>query len=682
MADWQPGQRATDPRARPPLPALPQFPGLRGYAALDRALRELGFRHAADLLRATPASPGGAPAAPPSPGQADEGFRVLDGLWFPGRGTLWRRVDLEYVQRVRDRWGASADPRGETAADLADTLETLLRDDPMGLRRLVLWQLGCRLLDGPGGPTGTSATALGVHSTEAGPLAAAVAADFPAAGPARTAAETINEIWPGPRLREALRVAVDLPAAPADHRLAGLLADLRASGAEADRLMGDALRRERDADPRAAAATWLRAARQAPDDPRARAGLLRAAVRVADGPHRTPAPAVVVEDDGRAVRLTWADREAAPQRRPRVGYQVVRIPGEATDEAVEVPLGDTATAVLDSDVPVGQPLRYAVLPVRRGRIAGTPRVTAPVVLTPEVADARAESVPEGVRLRWRADPSAADIRAVRRNGDPEHPGEPVPCHRDGLTDRPLPPGTYHYEVSCGYPGPDGELVWSAGRRVTAAAHLWPSPVEGLTVRHGDAAGPVRVECRPPARGQGRVVPWTSWPVRPGEDVSELVGRLPRTGGASAELAPPPGTRVRATAVSVLGDRAVSGPSVVIEHPGTVRNLTVHRPGRTHPAVRDRALVTFDWPDPAVLVLVEWEPVGGGPERMRVPRSRYRTERRVEIPVSDGEWRVTVTPLPRPDAVVVATGAAHAVLPAAPSRPWWPWWRRWRALWRT
>ncbi|NDZ84048.1 hypothetical protein G3I23_00445, partial [Streptomyces sp. SID10115] len=89
------------------------------------------------------------------------------------------------------------------------------------------------------------------------------------------------------------------------------------------------------------------------------------------------------------------------------------------------------------------------------------------------------------------------------------------------------------------------------------------------------------------------------------DVSDVVGgvdRIPATAvGAEshAELTPEPEQRMRVTAVSVLGGRAVSGPSLVIEHPAAIRGLRVRRVGT------DRAELRFDWPEPAVLVCVAW-----------------------------------------------------------------------------
>ncbi len=124
----------------------------------------------------------------------------------------------------------------------------------------------------------------------------------------------------------------------------------------------------------------------------------------------------------------------------------------------------------------------------------------------------------------------------------------VPCAHDRLLDTPLAPGTYTYEVRCGYRDPDGGLVWSRGVTIDARAERWPSPVEELTVRRYADGGRLTIAWRPPAVGDGVLLPWTAGPVPPGTDVSGLVGaadRIPATSvGAEscAELVPPPDRR--------------------------------------------------------------------------------------------------------------------------------------------
>ncbi|WP_055544058.1 hypothetical protein, partial [Streptomyces kanamyceticus] len=578
------------------------------------------------------------------------------------------------------------------AAALVDILETVVRDDPMGLRRLVLWELCCALRDGEGTPDEDAAVALGVHRGEAGPLADAVATGFPPAGPARHAAETLNDVWPGVRLRETERLLARLPLdsaypdGPADHRLTAFVDAVHARSRDVDRLTADGAALESTGALRASADAWLGALRVARDDAHAQTGLLRVAALLADDAFAPSDAAVRADVDDRSVRLSWCE---PPRGTSGTGYRVLRFPDGAPELAVETSAHESGPRAVDADAPVGRPLRYAVFPLRRDRLAGVPRVSAPVLLTPDVTELRADAVPDGLLLRWRPDPAAAEVRVTRSSTGADAAGwgagslVRVECEHDRLLDTPLAPGTYTYEVRCGYRDPDGGLEWSRGVDVTAHADPWPSPVEELTVRRDVDAGRVTIAWRPPDRGSGLLVPWTAGPVAPGTDLSGFVDRLPAAApGADTrvELVPRPRERVRMTAVSVLGERAVSGPSVVIEHPGVISDLAVRR------VARDRAELGFDWPEPAVLVLVAWSDGRLGGQR-RVPRSAYRAGSSVELPVSAAECAITVTPLARPDAVTLGTAPAHAVLPAAPppppppappTPPWWSaWWHRWR-----
>lgn len=728
MERWRPGARAegtsggTDGR-RLPLPVLPQFPGMRGFADLDSVISRLGFRHAADLLRGPAVEAGTSPFATLPKATTDDGFRILDGLWFPARGRAWTRVDLRHVQETAERWRTSADPRAGTAAALMDTMETVVRDDPMGPRRIVLWQVCRELKDRAGGPTAEAAEALGVHSTDAAALASAVAAGFMGKGPVRDAAESINEVWPGDRLREAQRIADLLPAQPTDHVLANLRTRLNDRAAAVDRLMAEARRLGTLGELRAATVSWLAAVRRAADDERAMAGLLGAATLLADERHSADArepvdSALRVTVERRAVTLGWTaarlPRDTARLGGP-VSYRVLRFMDGAPERTVEVPYTDSSFSVLDPDAPIGRRVRYAVLPLRRGQLAGVPRITAAVLLVPDVEEVRAVPVPDGVRLEWRAHPAATGFRALRsmprRAGQAEPSGEPtdgvpvdglmVPAGPKGFVDRPLRPGTYLYEISCGYPavpdlpGDGEELVWSPGLRVAATAVDWPSPVEDVTVQRLED-GTVTIDWRPPARGNGRLVEWPGPATTVGDDVSGTPAALSAPGEGPVSVVPEVRTRVRMTPVSVLGDRAVAGASVLVERPGTVADLTARR------TVPGTAELRFRWPEPAVLVLVAWEQEGRRQET-RVARSRYLAERRVEIPLTGRPCRVEVSAVPRPDAVSIPAVPATTSLPHLPepppqpprnsrglallSFPWtpWssggaprgrPWWRRW------
>lgn len=697
MAQWRPGRRTVwggsgeGAAARPPLPDLPCFPAMRGWTRLCEDLAALGFRHVADALRPPPASGRAAFGSPPRPG-GDNIFRVVDGLWFPGRGMRWVRVDEEYVRRARDGWPASGDPRADGAVIVVDTLGAYVRHDPMGLRRLLLWQLACLLRDGDAGPTEEAAADLGVHRDEAGYLAAAVALGFPEDGPARTAAEQLGELWPDPRLRRAERVAARVADTGRDPVLTHLLGELRAQRARVHQLTDRAARLAAGGSVRAAAKARFDALCRAADDPGVEAGLLGAAARAADvpggadtGPHLD----VVLEE--RTVRLGW------PPARPGAGpvtFRVVRFPDGAPGDVTELARldggdeGPQAPQHTEAEAPVGRPLRYAVVPLRRDLAAAVPLVSRAVVIAPDVSEVGVAPVPDGVRLRWKADPACTEVQ-VERRADGARAGwaDLVECERDGLRDVPLAAGAYTYEIRCAYRGPEDETVWSEGVRVPVRAEEWPEPVEDLVGRLVGDGDRVALTWRPPGRGLGTVLPWPTGPVRPGTDVSrrtELTRpQVPSGPEPSVEVAVPERSRVRMTAVSTLGDRAVTGPAVLVERPGTVRELTVHRIGA------DRAAARFEWPEPAVLVLLAWEG-GGRREERRVARSRFLADGHAEFPVTADGCRVTVSAVPRPDALVVPADAASAELPAVPvpprllpppaAPPAYTWWNRWRRWW--
>lgn len=722
---WRPGERVSSDEGapRPPLPDLPCLPAMRGYGRLCEGLDAFGFRHVADALRAPAAarhaSFGSLPQA-----ETDRGFRVLDGLWFTGRGNLWQRVDLDYVQKVRADWLASGDARANGAAGVVDTLEAYVRQEPMGLRRLLLWQLGCLLRDGSDGPTEEAAVALGVHRDEARHLAAAVAAGFPAAGAARQAAERLGDLWPGSRLRETERLVAQVHDTGRDPALTRLLESLHARSTEVARLTAGATRLTAGGSARAAASAWLGAARRAGDNAGIEAALLSAAAHSADTGQADTGARLDATVHERTVTLTWPP---ARSRASGVTYRLLRFPdgspGVATElgEGAAADAAGTADAVTpesadalvgagadsatgagsadrplrrtDADVPVGHPLRYAVVPVRRGLIAAVPLVSAPVVIAPDVAGVTVTPVPDGVRLRWIApDPACTAVSAHRIAGGA--PAVSVTCGRDGLLDVPLAPGDYTYEVRCGYPGPGEQSVWSPGVRVGARAEEWPGQVEDLTARFVGDGGRVALTWRPPGRGRSTVLPWRSVPLGPGADVSGRAGltvpESPAGPEPSVEVAVPERSRLRMTSVSVLGERTVTGPDVVVERLGVVRDLTAHR------ITADRAAVRFEWPEPAVLVVVTWEG-GGRREERRVARSRYLADQRVSFDVTPDAYRFTVAALPRPDALAVPADAAVVDLPEVPAPPrlllpalsgwspssfgrrarrrrWWPFWR--------
>ncbi|WP_165985621.1 hypothetical protein [Streptomyces sp. YIM 98790] len=708
---------------RPPLPDLPRYPAVPGYRSLERALRDLRCRHAAELLM-----PGGSPGRPaPARRAGDEGFLILDGLWLPGPGQTWDRGDAAYCARVRRDWEASGRRGAERAARVVRRLERLAAEQPAGLRRLVLYQLACLLHDRETGPSAEAAGELGVHASEAGPLAAAVAAagDFPGPGPVREAAEEIHQAWRERRLYAAAALARRLPEESPDQELAALTARLRGAREELAEWAAQARRLHAEGRPYQAMAVWLGICWTAADDPEAGEALRALAAgsgatgagaeqHAADAPGPVGGAASAAgagggerEGGGGAlaaapagagrrgggepvtgevlgaggVRLAWPGADAAEQ------WLVLRYAPAAPEQAVEALVARRGEDAVDSTAPLGRRVCYAVLPLRDGCPAGPARGSGPVAVAPGAHLLRGRAVPGGVRLTWRPLPGTREVRAVRSGGPADAPPVPVPCDLGELTDGPLPPGEYRYTVRCGYPDHTGGTVWSAGRQITVRALDWPEPVSGLTVRPPDESGRVTVFWPPPRRGQARLVRWHGWAAEPGRDVSAAVGRLPG-GGTLAGLAPQPadgpevpdggggvrlllpsGAAARLTVITELSGRAVAGDSAVVEKPGHPEDLTVRRGGDGR-----HAEIGFRWPEPALMVVVRWQSEDGAAGERILPRSRYRAGPRTRIPVGHGACRVTVAPVGRPDASVVVGGPATVELPRTPRAVyllrWW------------
>lgn len=121
------------------------------------------------------------------------------------------------------------------------------------------------------------------------------------------------------------------------------------------------------------------------------------------------------------------------------------------------------------------------------------------------------------------------------------------------------------------------------------------------------------------------------------------------------LFPPPGTVARVTAVAVLGERAVAGPSVRVEALRAVRGLRAERVPGGH------ARIDFDWPEGAGQVRVVREQDGRSAELL-VTRTAF-LRGGLSMPVGPGTVRVHATPVARPaEAVALPPAGAEVVLP--------------------
>ncbi|WP_143200438.1 hypothetical protein [Kitasatospora sp. CB01950] len=386
---------------------LPVIPAVVDFAGWQGELDDLGVPHPARALL-----PPGRLDAPPE-------FRVLDGLWFPARGHRWRRADPGYLAELADDWRQSADPRARTVLALLRRAEQALQLDPMGLRRLTLYQL-TELAPAERGSAEETLRRLGVHPAEAAALAAATTVR-PRVD--RTAAEGLWDTWTGRRLDEVGALLSRLPDAPSgDQVLDAVRHHHRSELADRDTLLGEAAVHAQHGERAAAVRCCLRAARIDRTDRRP----LLELVRIAEAAEQPPGPARLrAEPTATGVELRWSPFS---RRRPGgapVGYQVFRL--DATDlppgsrPAGPVRLGSTdRPELLDAAVPFGHRVRYAVVPVAADLPVGA------AVLGPTVVVA-----PPPTQLRLAPGRNAV---AVSRTPRPRRPGPspglaPVPADR-------------------------------------------------------------------------------------------------------------------------------------------------------------------------------------------------------------------------------------------------------------
>ncbi|GAA1986692.1 hypothetical protein [Catenulispora subtropica] len=668
--------------------SAPRFPGLRGYPVLKAGLATLGLRHLADLV---------APETPPFGAETDATgracFLVVDGIWI-GRPGLWRRLDHAAIAQVRAdaerRFGAHA----PTATELLGLLDAALDDYGDILRQALLYQLvdiAGRAAGRPGAVTEQQLTDLGVHSTEAAAVLVHVHASVRLDARAADAAERLADHVADRRLSQAARLLARLPADHGDWRLAQLAQDIEQRIGTANGFLAEARALEDDGDPEECATRYLQAARLVSDERHAHHGLLRSAIRLADS--RVAAAhdlQISATDEGLVLELRRS-READ------VSWSVLRLYDDATDGEPAFEDTDFAGSVTDTAVEFGRSVRYIAIPLRDGVIDAVPVATDRIRHTPEVQLPAVRDTPYGVQLSWRA-PDRADQVRVLRCGD--EAAVEVECQDDGALDAGVEEGDYEYRVQCGYVTTTG-TVWSDGVTVTVRVGRWPAPVRQMQVEVAkatemaeattvppDAADrglPLRIAWSAPEVGTADIAIWPYGATSLGSDISAFVRHRPvgvpgLTTLAAASESPEvrftarPGHTTRFLAVSTLGDRAVAGPSALVQVVPAPRDLRVSRPANTANTANtagtaNTATVEFSWPDPAVLVAVSWQ-VGGTTRRALLSRSRYPATG-FRIAVDRSACQITVEPLGRPDADLVVTSAATVLLPALPPpfRPW-------------
>lgn len=677
----------------------PRFPGVPGYPALARGLKDLGLRHLADLLAT------GKPFMAETDDTGRPRFRLLDGFWLARKGGRWQRVDSEAVRQVRPVVVKRFKGEGARADTLLDVLETIAgRDEgPALLRHVLIYQVIAAAQAAAGDPaavTDQHLEALGVHSAESSAVARLVRDAVPLSQLAAAAAEELADAVGAHRLGRARVLISRLPWDHGDWRLAELCDAVESDAARADGLFAEAERHEDSGHLTEAMDCLVRGVTLMADDHRrGRDSLVRVAVLQAERASADGTPTALrlapVGDGVRILRSRkavggpgggWAGEAEDAQ------FTLLRVEGDRdAGHSVMDGIGLTEP-VVDTAVEFGRTVRYVAIPMREGSIAGPALASGSLRYAPEIDAPLVTERPDGIRMTWRKPARAAAVEVARATDGEQSSDALVARSRtdegrsggasvisgsssmtvctDGLDDFDVEPGRYSYTVRCGYSVPgSSEPVWSEGVIIPVLAEEWPSPVPALDIEAADGDRSVLIRWQPPRTGTDRVVIWPYGPADPGSDISGLVRRVPaglvlQSGPnvrRSAQTAVRPGATLHIMAVSELEDRAVAGASALVQVLEAPTDLHVERNGK-----RGEALVRFSWPDPAVLVAVEWE-TESGVRREHVARSGFPVGG-YRIAVGTSACEVTVRPCGRPDAALTFSAAAVASVPALPEPP--------------
>ncbi|MEU5219927.1 hypothetical protein AB0G79_27575 [Streptomyces sp. NPDC020807] len=582
------------------LGSLPLAPLVPEYETLTRLQHDAGLRHFGQAVVAD-----------------GETLSFVDGL-FVHVGPRRRYVS---ASRLNDRAAAHA-----AHAPLLRLLAEIQNRDAALLRRVLLHQLITLLRDSGGR---LDAAELGLVPGESTILAQAAGTIPVLDARQRKAAESLGRLWEQRRLRTLARTLTGLGpvALGADPALARLDARLGLRLGRCDRELA-AARAAQQAD--AARTHYLDALRIAADDPAATRGLIHL-----ERPRRAAAAPLTARLTEDRVVLSWP----VPDDR---GWRAFRLTRGA-DRLTVVPVtpskpGDRSAAGTDQDPQRGTLVRYAVFPLRDGVPEGPPLVSHPLLVAPDVEDLTVTDGPARLTARWTR-PSRTDrvTAALLGAGGAVVARQQVGAGVDTYTFTGLRPGTYTVEVVCHHPP-----VESAGVRVPAVVHRWPEQVAALVAEPDPESG-LRFRVR---GGEGAEVRLVTWPepepvpaAGTGLRADALPAPLPWAAhGTPHAVEPPSAYAGPVVAVSVLGEKAVVGPSVRVDVPAPVTGLRGIR------ETDGRVRLVFDWPPGAGAVEVAWEQ-NGVRDRLRVSRSVFVREG-LRLPTGPAAVRVSLRAAPR------------------------------------
>lgn len=494
------------------------------------------------------------------------GFRIKDGFRLTKDG---RTVTRDAIERARQEQARSKHDERKTAMESVLAILATVVDNADQLRKLLLWeiqeQLRADVSAGLPWLVAGNAKTLGLDPTEANELATTLTSSGrgPDGGRAQPEAQQVRELIAG-----------------ADRAL------VAGEQEEAARLLAEAMTIAKDA-------KELRERFDAIPPP----------------PPRDPK----ADLNGARVIVHWTP---GPARTAGVSYRIVRTSNTpaVSSDAGSVIAETKANEAVDETPPAGETLYYTVFAARGG--AWSAGVSAePIEYLPKVREVNLRADEKTVIGSWSTHPSAIEVVITRTRRDSSEKPYKVPLtdpRAATFMDLRVDIGsTYDYAFRAVY------LTRTGGRRISqpevfsATPTAPPGLVEGLAhkvVQHNGTAV-VQVSWLPPASG---VVEIRASGDEPDWPAGELVPRAAATAfgrptagqtslgedGRVTLTFPAPRGRVVLTAITLVGDLARIGGSIVISLVDPVTGLRADRRG-------NQVWLRWSWPEGTDLARVRW-----------------------------------------------------------------------------
>ena len=557
------------------------------------------------------------------------GFRVLGS--FTCRPPQPTGLSADAVRQAVDRENRRAVTASQASRAALGVLSTAVRDG-VDLRRLTLFHLldDIRRHHAQGAPAGALVKQLVAARLDADEARMAVFSVRNESGPVASASglDLVRELLADGQLIAAKQALVAVTDAE-DAVIARGLVETRL--AEVQGLRTAALAAMRDGDESTAAAQLRQAVALATDDEDI-AGQLR----------RIPPPPVLepsAQPDGVGARVSW---RAAPGHDETTRYRVVRksgrVPVDPTDG--HVVQDGTGTAVVDSAVPAGRPVGYAVFAATEDGPWSRPAGVT-VEVFPPVYDVRLTEERGVVDGNWQVHPDALSVQVCR--GGPT--GAAVPTSgKTGFRDR-TPAVDRSYTITTTYRRADGS---QAGSPAVSARAVDSGRVQPVTALHlapvqSDHGPAIAVRWRQPADAEVVVrravlpCPWEFGAVVPADELAgygdEVRGRLDTDGEWRTLTASPPTGVFHYVPFTVCPGGAVRGADNTLGIALPVTGLRYQRFG-------SELVLSWTWPERVGTAEIRWTgPADSGGSRLT--QQRYQTDGGCRIRCGTGEIRVQV-----------------------------------------